>query len=89
MAMSFVEQVISSRDSNIYAIKTHMPSGEPAIYYLMVHPGKAGELLKKIKTESVDLNNYGEILTSCYGHKPTLEVKNFLKEKYEFDVKDE
>ena len=35
---------------------------------------------------TVDLEDYGKVIASCYGEEPTQEIKDFLKEKYGFSV---
>jgi hypothetical protein len=34
----------------------------------------------------MDLEDYGEVIASCYGETPDEKTRAFLKEKYGFDV---
>ena len=43
------------------------------------------QLLSKITGGTFNIGNYGEVIISGYGLKPTKEVKSYLKDKYNFD----
>ena len=35
---------------------------------------------------TIDLEDFGKVVASCYGEEPNQEVKDYLKDKYGFDV---
>jgi hypothetical protein len=54
---------------------------------VLVQPAKERLFLKAIDgDETIDLEQYGKVIASCYGQQPSEEVKAFLKEKYDFNV---
>lgn len=80
--MSFVSKLVSKNGGTIHVVKSHAPSGAKASYYLIVYPGKLEELKLRVKTEKVKLSDYGQVVTSCYGHEHTEEVKAHLAKNF-------
>jgi hypothetical protein len=84
---SFVDQVIASRGHLIHKLKAKDTTGRWAYYFVLVQPMREKAFLKSIGGPgTIDLNDYGKVIASCYGETPTPEIKAFLKEKYDFDV---
>lgn len=43
--------------------------------------------LKSVQDDgTTNLEDYGQVIASCYGQEPTPEIKALLKDKYGFDV---
>ena len=58
-----------------------------AYYFILVDCENERRFLNALKfDETIDLEEYGIILASCYGETPNEAVKQFLKEKYNFSV---
>ena len=58
-----------------------------AFYYVLVERTKLDAFLRAFESDCMELTDYGKIIASCYGEEPTQEIKDFLKEKYDFDVR--
>ena len=71
----------------IHKMKAKDTTGRWAYYFVLVMPKHEGSFLSAIGGDgNIDLEDYGKVVASCYGEEPTEEVRNFLKEKYGFDV---
>ena len=81
-------RIITKNSGNlIHKLKAKNSTGQWAYYFVLVEPDKELAFLTAIKGEgTVDLETYGRVITSCYGEQPTAEVKQFLKDQYDFDV---
>ena len=68
-------------------LKAKDTTGKWAYYFVLVEPESEYNFLKAIEGDgTIDLKDYGTVISSCYGEKPTEEVKLYLKEMYRFDV---
>ncbi len=58
------------------------------MYYLLIEPSRKPAFDRAVKKQSgfITLEEYGRVIASCYGAKPTEDVRRLLKEKYDFDV---
>lgn len=84
---SFVDQIIAKKGHLIHKLKAKDTTGRWAYYFVLVEPPRESAFLKAIKGEgTVDLEEYGKIIASCYGEEPSDEVKTFLKDRYGFEV---
>ncbi|WP_414546559.1 hypothetical protein [Nostoc sp. CCY0012] len=78
---------IAARGHLIHKLKAKDSSGRWAYYFVYVRPALEQKFTKALdSTQSIDIENYGKVIGSCYGEEPNDEVKAFLKEKYGFDV---
>ncbi len=82
------KQYISRNGHNVHKLKGKDSTGRWAYYFVLIEPEMENKFLKAIeaKTGTIDFENYGEVIASCYGETPTQEVKNHLKELYGFDL---
>lgn len=84
---SFVDQIIAKKGHLIHKLKAKDTTGRWAYYFVLVEAPREAAFLKAIKGDgTVDLEEYGKIIASCYGEEPNDEVKTFLKEKYGFEL---
>ena len=84
---SFVDQIIAKKGHLIHKLKAKDSTGRWAYYFVLVEAPREAAFLESIKGNgTVDLEEYGKVITSCYGEEPTQEVKDFLKERYGFEV---
>jgi len=85
---SYTDQLIARSGHLVHKLKAKDSTGRWAYYFVLVQPAKEPFFLKAIESnkETVDLETYGKVIASCYGEEPTQEIKDYLKEKYGFDV---
>lgn len=84
---SFLDQEIARKGHLIHKLKAKDTTGRWAYYFVLVERPKEPFFLKAIEGKGIiDLQDYGKVIASCYGEEPTKEIKEFLKEKYNFDV---
>ena len=84
---SFVDQIIGKKGHLIHKLKAKDTTGRWAYYFVLVEAPRETAFLKAIEGDgTIDLEDYGKVIASCYGETPTDEVKKFLKDKYGFDV---
>lgn len=81
------ESLIGSLGHLIHKLKAKDTTGRWAYYFVLVMPKNERAFLNAIEGDgNLDLEDYGKIVASCYGEEPTAEVRDYLKEKYGFDV---
>lgn len=84
---SYTDKLIARSGHLVHKLKAKDTTGRWAYYFVLVQPAKEPFFLKAIEGDgTIDLEDYGRVIASCYGEEPTQEVKDFLKEKYGFDV---
>jgi hypothetical protein len=84
---SYTEQIIASRGHLIHKLKAKDTTGRWAYYFVLVQPHRERAFLKSIEGDGIiNLEDYGQVIASCYGEAPTEEIKEFLLEKYGFKV---
>ena len=84
---SFFEKEIARSGNLIHKLKAKDTTGRWAYYFVYVIAAKERLFLRALEGDgTVDLEKYGKVIASCYGEEPTQEVKDFLKEKYDFNV---
>jgi hypothetical protein len=84
---SYVDQIVASKGHCIHKLKAKDTTGRWAYYFVLVEPYKERRFLAAMSGEGIiDLEHYGKVIASCYGEEPTQEIKDFLKEKYGFEV---
>lgn len=84
---NFVDQIIAKKGHLIHKLKAKDTTGRWAYYFVLVEAPREAAFLKSIEGDgTVDLEDYGKVIASCYGEEPTEEVKTYLKEKYGFEV---
>lgn len=71
----------------IHKLKAKDTTGKWAYYFVLVNQSNETEFLEKIESdETIDLEDYGKVIASSYGERPTEEVVKYLKDKYDFDI---
>jgi hypothetical protein len=60
--------------------------GREAWYYVLVDRLKVQIFLKAMKTDMINLDDYGKVLYSAYGENPPESVTAKLKEEYGIDL---
>ena len=83
----YVDQEISKQGHLVHKIKAKDSTGQWAYYFVHVRPELEQAFLKALDSnESIDLEDYGTVIGSCYGEKPNKQLRDLLKNKYGFDV---
>ncbi len=84
---SFVDSIIAKKGHLIHKLKAKDTTGRWAYYFVLVEAPREAAFLKAIEGDgTIDLEDFGKVVASCYGEEPSKEVKDYLKEKYGFDV---
>ncbi|HAX86761.1 MAG TPA: hypothetical protein DCY91_10985 [Cyanobacteria bacterium UBA11370] len=84
---TYLNRHIASRGHLIHKLKAKDSTGRWAYYFVLIHPSAEQRFLQALNsTESIDLEDYGEVVASCYGESPDEKTRAFLKERYGFDV---
>ena len=83
----YERRAISKLGFYVNKLKARDSTGRTAYYFVLVPPHLEAGFNRGITgAGDIDMNNYGMVLASNYGDEPTLEIKNFLKELYGFDL---
>ncbi|NEP02518.1 MAG: hypothetical protein F6K58_28490 [Symploca sp. SIO2E9] len=81
------DKFFAQRGHLIHKLKAKDSTGKWAYYFVYVEPHKEQEFLKALNSDqSIDLEDYGKVVGSCYGEEPDDNLKALLKEKYGFEV---
>ncbi len=71
----------------IHKLKAKDTTGNWAYYFVLVEPENETAFLRTIQGNGeINLLDFGYVVASSYGEKPTDAVKEYLKDKYDFDV---
>lgn len=82
-----VDRLISQQGHLVHQLKAKDTTGRWAYYFIYIRPALEQEFLKALESnQTIDLEDYGKVIGSCYGEEPNDELKALLKEKYGFDV---
>ncbi len=84
--MGFSEKIIASSSEPIHFLHGQIGFGIQRYWFIMCSTNKYKILASKFGKEPVNLEEYGVIVASGYGHRPTDAVKKKLKEDYNFDA---
>jgi hypothetical protein len=81
------ERQISRKGHLIHKLKAKDTTGRWAYYFVLVTPDTETEFLESIEEDgTIDLEDYGKVVASCSGEEPNQEVKDYLRQKYGFQV---
>ncbi len=84
---SFAEREISRKGHLVHKLKAKDSTGRWAYYFVLVEPLKERRFLKAIRGEGiVNLEDFGRVIASNYGKEPSDNVRQMLKDRYDFDV---
>lgn len=84
---SHADQHIARSGHLIHKLKAKDTTGRWAYYFVYVEGAKERAFLAAIDGDGIiNLEEYGRVIASCYGEEPSQEIRDFLKDKYGFDV---
>jgi hypothetical protein len=71
----------------VHKLKAKDTTGRWAYYFVLVQATREEAFLAAIKDKgTIDLEDYGKVVASCYGEQPTQEIKDYLSERYGWNV---
>ncbi|MDJ0617298.1 MAG: hypothetical protein QNJ63_11225 [Calothrix sp. MO_192.B10] len=71
----------------IHKLKAKDSTGRWAYYFVYIEPSREKAFMNALDSnQSIDLEDYGKVIGSCYGEKPNEQLRNLLKDKYGFEV---
>lgn len=83
----FERQLTAARGHQIHKLKAKDTTGRWAYYFVRVNPKRESDFLTAIEGDgTVDLEEYGQVIASCYGEEPTREIRELLFDNYGFRV---
>jgi len=86
-ALSIEDRRIASRGRFIHKLKAKDTTGRWAYYFVLVTLNAEDAFLRAISGDgTIDLEDFGKVVASCYGEEPNQEVRDYLYEKYNFRV---
>lgn len=78
---------IAKRDHSVHKLRATDATGRWAYYFVLVDTELEAAFLEALRSlESIDLEDYGQVIASSYEEEPSEEVKVLLKEKYGFTL---
>lgn len=84
---SFLGREIQTQGHFIHKLKAKDSGKKWAYYFVLVYPDKERAFMMAISGAGmIDLDDYGEVVASCYGEEPDSQTKDFLKTAYGFDI---
>jgi hypothetical protein len=84
---SFVDKLIAQKGHLVHKLKAKDSTGRWAYYFVLVEAPREQAFMDALNSqESIDLEDFGKVIASCYGEEPNEQVKQLLKEKYGFEV---
>jgi hypothetical protein len=84
---AYFTEYVKIMGSHIHKLKAKDSTGRWAYYFVMVEPAVTADFMISIDgTGTIDLEDYGKVIASCYGEEPTPEIKDYLMERYGFEL---
>ena len=84
--MSFANAVIASSTVPINYFTGTNSYGLPCYWFIMCSTEKYKILLSKIGSNDFELSDYGQVIASGRGKRPSPQILEQLREKYNFDA---
>lgn len=70
----------------VHLLRTRNEEGEPCYFILRSSNANLAKLNAKKGKESVDIADYGEILASGYGTRPSERILEMLKKRFDVEL---
>ena len=81
------DKFLAQQGHQIHKLKAKDSTGRWAYYFVYVESRNEQAFLDALESnQSIDLENFGEVVGSCYGEQPNDELRALLRNKYGFDV---
>jgi hypothetical protein len=82
---SFAQSISSNRNENLYLVHGGRDRTNQSVWhFIRVERAKTKAFMHAIKTGSIDLSAFGEILESGYGEEPPPAMLSYMKANYGF-----
>lgn len=82
---SFTEKAIKNSGTPINLIRCKDKDGLDCYFFIMCDHAKVDKIMDDGKAGRVNLEEYGKILESGWGKDPSEEIKQIMRDKYDFD----
>ncbi len=79
--MSFLEKIQTSRHGLLYLVRGK-DRGKPCWHYILVDKLKHEMFKIRVKSDFIELTDYGQVLESGWGENPPEEVAARIKKEY-------
>jgi hypothetical protein len=85
---SYTDEVIARRKHMIRRFKAKDTTGQWACYFVVVLPHQEHSFMNAMTRgdEIINLDDYCRVIASCYGERPTDEVKEMMRERFDYEV---
>lgn len=84
---SFADREIARQGHLVHKLKARDSTGRWAYYFVLVKPHLEVRFMAAIGGDgTVDLEEYGRVVGSCYGEEPSAALRIEMKERFGFDV---
>lgn len=84
---TYTDKVVARSGHLIHKLKAKDTTGNWAYYFVLVTPDRERAFLNAIGGDgTIDLEDFGAVVASCYGETPTPELKAYLRARYGFEV---
>jgi hypothetical protein len=81
---SAMNQMIRNNLDRVYKVTGVDVTGRNAWYFVLIENTKRNLFLARKPSDSYNLEDYGQIITSGYGEQVPIEVQELLRDKYNF-----
>ena len=85
MSLAYKDKYIRNRKDPISFIQTKDSGGRDCYYFVLASQNKIDSFTNSTSSV-VNLNDYGIIIASGWGHNPSEEIKHLLKKKYNYNA---
>ena len=82
---SFVEKAVKGSSTPINLIRCKDKNGLDCYFFIMCEHNKVDAIMSDGKDGRVNLEEYGKVLESGWGKDPSEEIKQIMRDKYDFD----
>ncbi len=79
--MSFLQKVQSSRNELLWLVRGK-DRGMDCWHYILVEKSKLPMFKVRVKTDFIQLDDYGQVIESGWGKNPPEEIEKKIKEQF-------
>lgn len=82
---SFVEKAVKGSATPINLIRCKDKEDRDCYFFVMCSHQKVDSCMEDGETGRINLEDYGKVLESGWGKEPSEEIKQIMRDKYNFD----
>lgn len=84
---SEADKLVASKSHLVHKLKAKDTTGQRAYYFVLVEAEHEAAFLDAIAGDgTIDIESYGHVVASCYGEDPTQELRDYLRDRYGWEV---